>query len=37
MAGIALKWMRGIGVTSLGQLTLMGRDDTHARRQINRG
>jgi hypothetical protein len=37
MAGITLKKMRGIGLESLGRLTLMGRDDTHARRQINRG
>src|SRR5688500_12631383 len=37
MAGITLKRRRGIGGARLGRLTLMGRDDTHARRQINRG
>jgi hypothetical protein len=29
--------MLGIGLTRARRLTLMGRDDTHARRQINRG
>jgi hypothetical protein len=42
MTGKTLKKVRGIGRFEvawirLGRLTLMGRDDTHARRQINRG